>query len=223
VRFQLNLGDYGNTLFIGFPENGTSGFDYKGDADKFYSNSDLPQLYSIENDRKLCINALEPLLPNSATTVPVYIDQVVNGEYSVEISQLENLPDITVYLEDLKSGITQNLNEMTVYEFYSEEGDDDHRFNITFSSSPSSVNDIANDIMNVSVYGGNNVVNIYSKGEASEHEGRLMLYNLNGQLIKEEYISSGKLITIPVVTNERILIARLHKQGLVLVEKVVIK
>ncbi len=222
MRFQLDMENHGNTLFIGFPENGTSEFDYKGDATKLYSNSDMPQLYTIEKGSKLCINANEPLI-NDTKTIPLYIDQVVDGDYSLTSSQLENLPDVNVSLEDIKTGVFQNLNTRPIYEFTAIEGDDKHRFNVHFSSSPSSISRMEINNKDVHIYGANNTINIYSKGEESKTGGVLRVYNLNGQLIKKQDVGYGKLIKIPVNTSERILIVKLHKQGSVIVEKVVIK
>lgn len=217
------MGNYGNTLFVGFSDSGTSGFDYGGDAVKLYSNADQTQMYTMENESKLCININESVSYNESKIIPLYLDQVVDGDYTLEVSQLDNLPDLTVLLEDIKTGVTQNLSKQPIYSFSGDHGDNEHRFNITFTSSPSSVNDFQSKTDNINIYGGNGVVNIYSKGEAANHEGNLLLYSINGQLILEKQISTGNLISVPVISNQPIIIAMLHKQGEVFVEKIVIK
>ncbi|NOR86461.1 MAG: hypothetical protein GQ527_02510, partial [Bacteroidales bacterium] len=98
LKLQMNFGSYGSTVYIGFPDNGSVNFDQQGDALKLYSNSTRPQLYAIEGENKLCINANEPL-DEDGHTVAIHLDQVVNGSYQLRLSQLENIAGIKVTLE----------------------------------------------------------------------------------------------------------------------------
>ncbi|MCF8351611.1 MAG: hypothetical protein K9H15_10610, partial [Bacteroidales bacterium] len=223
VRLQMEYGDHGNTVFLGFPEHGTSGFDHRGDADKLISSADLPQIFVTENDRKLCINALEPLGAEEKT-VPLYLTQAVNGEYTFTMTQLENLPDVSIKLEDLKTGVVQDMKNNPVYTFTANEGDDEARFLLHFKSTTFGIeNPLQNAEGNISIYAFDNNVFINSKGDAAYESGIIEIFNLTGQKIHEQQLSAGSRISIPVNVTGNYIIVRVIKASETKTEKIFIR
>ncbi|MBU1368843.1 MAG: right-handed parallel beta-helix repeat-containing protein, partial [Bacteroidetes bacterium] len=224
VRLQMEYGDHGNTVFVGFPEHGTSGFDHRGDADKLISSADLPQIFVTENDRRLCINALEPLSAEQKS-VPLFLTQVINGEYTFTMTQLENLPDVSIELEDLKTGSFQDMKNNPVYTFTANEGDDEARFLLHFKSLTFGIDDpvqIANG--NISIYAMNNRLYIESKANTANESGRLEVFTMTGQKVLDNKIPAGSLISVPVNSIAgNYIIVRVIKASEIKTEKIFIK
>jgi len=223
VRLQMDFGDHGNTVFVGFPENGTSNFDLRGDADKLISSTDLPQIFVTENDKKLSINALEPL-GGEEKTVPLFLTQVIDGEYTFTMSQMENLPDVNIKLEDLKTGFVQDMNNKPAYTFTANTSDEEGRFLLHFKSSPFGIDDpVQTANQNIRIYAVDNRIYIHSQANAVLEKGRLEVFNMTGQNVLKRQIPAGSLISIPVQISGNYVIVRVIKGNEVKTEKVFIK
>ncbi len=224
VRLQLDFENHGNTVFIGFPENGTDYFDNKGDATKLYANDEFPQMYALEDGIKLSTNALAPLSGGSKT-VSLHVDQVVDGEYTMTLSQLENLPNMAISLEDLQTGTIHNLVNNPVYTFRASSGDDTGRFLLHFSSSPSGISeDWFNDKNGfIDIYTANHNIYIRSKEKAVNEAGTIEVYTLAGQKLLDQKIEAGTLATIPMDANNSYLVVRVKKPTGTVVNKVFLK
>ncbi len=224
VRLQLDFENHGNTVFIGFPENGTDYFDNKGDATKLYANDEFPQMYALEDGIKLSTNALAPLNGGSKT-VSLHVDQVVDGEYTMTLSQLENLPNMAISLEDLQTGTIHNLVNNPVYTFRATSGDDTGRFLLHFNSSPSGISeDWVNDKNSfIDIYTANHNIYIRSKEKAVNEAGTIEVYTLAGQKLLDQKIEAGTLATIPMDANNSYLIVRVKKPSGTVVNKVFLK
>ena len=223
VRLQLDFENHGNTVFIGFPENGTDYFDYKGDATKIYSNDEFPQIYTVEDGLKLSTNALAPINGESKT-VPLQLDQVVDGAYTFTLLQLENLPDMMVSLEDLQTGTIHNLVNNPVYTFNASTGDDMSRFLLHFKSATFGINeDLSNENEYMNIYTANNSIYIGSKGAAVHESGNVEIYSIIGQKLLDQKINAGTLIRIPFNANNSYLVVRVKKPSGTVVKKVFTK
>ncbi len=223
VRLQMDCGDHGNTVFIGFPANGTSQFDYKGDAGKLYSYSDLPQIYVVEDNIKLSINALETLTI-TGKTVPLHLDQAVDGNYTFTLSQIDSLPDVILSLEDLKTGNLQELTQNPVYAFTAAEGDDPDRFLLHFKLNDFGIDDPVNHSGDyINIYSNNNIIYIQSKEIAALEKGNVEIFNLIGQKVHEQKIEAATLISIPVDMSNSYLVVKVVKSCGIYTEKVFIR
>ena len=222
VKLQMNFENYGNTIFIGFPENGTSQFDYKGDASKYNSYNDLPQIYVLENGKKLSTNALAPLTEESRA-IPLHLDQVVDGEYKFTLSQIDQLPNVNITLEDLKTEITQDLIIEPIYTFTASAGDEINRFLLHFKSNAFGI-DQSIDVENpmVEIYSYAKRIYIRSKGIAATESGQIEIFSISGQLINKQTISAKTLISIPANTTNNYLLVKLTKASEVTIKKVFI-
>ncbi|TAJ14232.1 hypothetical protein DMA11_05955 [Marinilabiliaceae bacterium JC017] len=129
LRFKLiNQYTY-DYAAICFDENGS--LDYTmNDAEKFYeANGRVPKLYTKKGDKRIVINKL-PLI-GDYTAIPLYIEIASESEGNL-IFDAFNITDfnedITVILEDLKTGKHINLKDQPQYEFYTEDVVDEKRF-----------------------------------------------------------------------------------------------
>ncbi len=224
VRLQLDFENHGNTVFIGFPENGTDYFDYKGDATKIYSNDEFPQIYVVEDGIKLSTNALAPLHGESKT-VPLHLDQVVDGAYTLSLSQLDNLPDMLIRLEDLQTDTIHDLVNNPVYNFNASSGDISNRFLLHFKSNAAGTNetwvDEKND--NMDIYTANGNIYIISKDQAANESGIVEVYSLLGQKLLDQKIDAGTFMRVPFIANHRYLVVRVNKPSGTVVKKVITK
>ncbi len=210
VRLQMDFDDHGNTVFIGFPEHGTEEFDYRGDATKIFSN-DLPQIYVMEKEHKLCINAL-PELNNEVRSVPLYLGQVIDGNYTFSLSQLENLPDVKILLEDKKTQTKHELSEDPVFHFTSAKGDDPDRFLLHFTKSTFNIGETRNGNSElIQIYADNSRIYIKSKGKAIKEEGEAIVFNLLGQKLMHKRIGPGIFTSITLPAEGQALIVKVIK------------
>ena len=115
---------------IRFNENATTGFDSEHDS-RFLSGY-APLFYSATSYGNLSTNTLPEI--TAELTIPMNFIKNSYSTFYIEAEGVNNLiPQETVYLTDLKTNHTQNLNENPVYSFTSAEGDDPARFLIHFS------------------------------------------------------------------------------------------
>jgi len=223
VRFDLNDSNVNRALFIGFPENGTDQFDFAGDADLLYSSSDKPEIYTIENEKELCINANTPLEEGETRTIPLYLVQIIDGSYTLTLSDLDQLPDTKITLEDLQTGTIQNMNNNPVYTFTAYNGDEPNRFRVHFTSSPNSVNEsdaVNNDIQ---IYSYGKEVYIRSTNDAVHQNGIVYVYDLMGRKLTEKKIAGSNLVNFTVNTNNNYVVIKVVKESSVKTQKVFIK
>lgn len=222
IRIQLEGENVGNTVFIGFPEYGTDEFDIHGDAAKLYSSTDKPQLFVVENDQKLCINTNAPLT-SEGKIVPLHITQVIDGEYTLTFSQLDQLPKANITLEDLKTGITQNLNDNPVYTFNADAGDVAERFRLHFELSTVGLEENDEGDTDVNIYSYDKVITVQALGSQVSQNARVYVYDLMGREIANqplEYYGSTKLT---VNLSNAYAVVRVIIDGSVKTEKVFIK
>lgn len=219
VRIDLNNGLYGNTIFLGFPDLGSDEFDFYGDATKLYSSMGETQMFAIENDIKLCINANTPLTEGAIKTVHLHMDQVVNGDYSLDISELDQLPNMAITLEDLKTGHSQDFREERVYNFSASLNDDPDRFLLHFAWLPVGIAD--EFVQKTDVYIYSYEKDVYIQSEVYS-QGEITVYDMLGRTIyKNKYHNNLEKIRLDI--NNSFVVVRVVTQQGVKSEKVYIK
>ncbi len=223
VRIDLNGGEYGNTVFVGFPENGSDEFDFSGDATKLYSSHEMTQMFTIENEKELCINANTPLIAGESKTVPLNLVQVNDGDYTLSISDLDQLPDASIYLEDLKTGHTQYFRGNTTYAFTASSTDSPERFLLHFAFSPNGIGEGIAEAANINIYSSGKDIYVNSTDGAINSEGTIYVYDLMGREIAQQSIRSGELVKLTVNMHNAYAVVKVVKEGFVKTEKVFIK
>ena len=221
VRIQLDGEGYRNTVFVGFPENGTDQFDYRGDATKLYSSTETPQLFAIENGKELCINANAPLT-SEGKTIPMHLTQVIEGNYTLTISQLDQLPNTSVLLEDLQTGVTQDLKANPDYTFNAFQNDDPARFLLHFTKSPDGIENIQPNT-NLHIYAFGQDIYVRSAGDLINQAGELTVYDLSGKIILQQHLQNGELVKVPTSLNNSFALVKVVKEGAISIQKVTIR
>jgi hypothetical protein len=120
--------------FVYFTNKATQDFDGKFDAHKLMSmESMVPMIYTITPDESyLAINSLPPSATSRA--LPLAFKAGIDGSYTINASNLNSfLSDVSIVLEDLKTGASQNLKQNPVYSFNGSTTDITNRFLLHFT------------------------------------------------------------------------------------------
>lgn len=143
-----------------------------GGAPKWFSFVEsAPSLYLPQGDKNYSIRFLTNSMDNP--TVPMSFKPGINGSYQLNADYGENEFE-AIYLEDLKTGIKQNLVSNPSYSFTSTTSDDPNRFKLTFASV--GIENPQTENPSVYTYGNQ----IYVKGQGT---ALVELYNMSGQRI----------------------------------------
>jgi len=224
IRIELDGGYYGNTVFVGFPENGSDDFDISGDATKLYSSTENVQFFAVENDDELCINANAPLFDGESKTVPLNLVQVTDGEHTMAFSNLNQLTDVSITLEDVLTTYTQDIRENHVYTFNTSTNDNAERFLLHFAWSPNGINeDIEEGSSNIQIYSFGNEVYIRSTDDAINQGGNVTIYDMMGRELAQQKIAAMELVKMPVNTTNSFVVVKVVKAGSAKIQKVYIK
>lgn len=206
VRLQLDGDNCGSTVFIGFPENGTETFDYRGDATKRFSSSPSPQLFVIEDGIELSTNA-NASLTDEGKIVPVNLAQMLDGNYTLTISDLAQLPNVKIILEDIKTGIKQDLIQNHIYNFYASVDDNSERFLLHFMYSPVGINDNDEPDLVMDIYSYGKDIYIRLTEEEVNQRGKVVVYDLMGRKVEAQNIQGEALVKIPInLTNKYVIV-----------------
>ena len=110
---------------IRFADDATEGYDTQ--YDNYFLPGFAPMFYSKSLDENYILNTL----PESSKTATLPMGFVKNGgsQFTIELSQ--NIPYLSVYLTDKKTGLVQKLNDGS-YTFNSITGDNADRFLLNF-------------------------------------------------------------------------------------------
>ena len=221
VRLQLDGVVCGNTVFVGFPENGTELFDYRGDATKRFSSSPSPQLFVVENGVELSTNANAPLT-DEGKTVPIHLKHMVDGNYTLTISDMDQLPVTNITLEDLKTATTHNLIQNPVFEFSATTDDEPERFLLHFMSSPDGINNYESDLI-IDIYSYGNDIYIHSKKDGENMQGNISIYDLMGRKLAAQKFQGEALVKVPVNTKNAYVIVKVVTENSAKTKMVFIK
>ncbi len=191
---KVDNGIFSDETYIALIEQASANYDGKFDAlKKGTMNPQIPMLYTITPDNTdLAINSL----PVSAvrTALPLGFRAGSDGSYTLTASELNSfVSGLTISLEDMEAGKTQNLMQNPVYSFTASTSDDVQRFLLHFSD-PFGIND-PSERAGVSFYSNGN--HIYITAEKTTGSGRVFIYNLLGQEVLSKELQSG---TINILT-----------------------
>lgn len=141
-----------NTMNIKFREDGKTGFS-KLDVSKLFTTSTEANIYTKTADN-FDVTSKNLLAVAGTTTVPVYVK--VNSASSLKLvaGQISSFsPNAGMILVDRKTNTTQDLRLNAEYSFTTVAGDDDHRFDILFSSILNGINDQKGNAFNIYSFG----------------------------------------------------------------------
>lgn len=222
VRLQLDGDNCGSTVFIGFPENGTDTFDYRGDATKRFFTSPSAQIVAVEDGIELSTIANAPLT-DEGKTVAINMVKMMDCNYTLTISDLDQLPNTAIILEDLKTGITQDFNKNPVYGFSAAVHDDSQRFLLHFMPSPQGVNYEAVTDLIINIYSYGKDIYIRLADEEVNKKSQVFVYDLMGREVEAQNIQGEALVKIPVNLTNKYVIVKVVNGGSAKTEMVFIE
>jgi len=148
IKLSLNGNTTSDQLIYRVIDNSTFGFDKNYDARKLLS-SEIPQLYSISND-KIAINSIPEIIDKTKLDLGF---KAAKGEYEIvlnefNVSDFINVEDI--YLLDKYTDKIINLNTLKKYNFSHDGGEITDRFTLLFEKNTSNIN--LNNNNSVTIY-----------------------------------------------------------------------
>jgi hypothetical protein len=217
VRLESEINGYSDETVIIFHPEATAGFDGYYDLAKFENVEEAPQLYTMAVDGNYAVNFLEP--DYQGKIIPIGFQTAEEGLYFINASTISNFNgDIGIYLEDLKTGIITKLSENILYEFDFNPLDDEHRFNLHFTSENLDIQ--KSEMATMDIFTFSNTV--YIKNPALL-DAEIIIYNMIGQEIISEETEGKNMIEIPVNNGTGFYLVKVQSGATVIIEKVLIK
>ena len=214
---------YKDKAFIYFDESGTEDFDNGYDATKMFGLAEAPQIYLVENDMKLTYDFLPEVSEGEERTVALNYIPGAAGEQVLTIDY-SDLSGVEVTLEDLLTGITQNLNSKSVYSFTGLKEDDPDRFLLHFAWSPNGIEEEMEKVSSdIQIYSYNKDVYIRSVNQAVNQTGNVFVYDMMGRELLQKKIDGSELVKLPVNIANNYVIVKVVKSGSIKTQKVFIK
>ncbi len=138
--------------------------------------------------------------------------------FTIEASEIDGFEEsIAIYLEDLKTGTVQNLNDNPVYEFAHEPGDDTNRFILHFGN-PNGIGETG--AQNVNIYSNKDIVYVQQPMGLT---GEIIIYDLMGQEIIRTSSDGESLMTIKITNGTGYYLVKLITDNISVSEKVFIR
>jgi len=139
----------------------------------------------LEDGSAVSTNALPEI--EAGTEIPFNFIKNGASAFYIKAEGINNLlPSQEVYLTDLKTNVTQKLNDNPVYHFTSNEGDPEQRFKLHFGVLGT---DETTSLKQFNIYGLNDKIIIRSGQPAT---GTINIYNISGQLLNTVKIQNQK-------------------------------
>ncbi len=134
-RIWLNLEqeDYGvfNQILLNFNENGTTDFDVKLDATRFYTYNAISFYSKGINQEHFAIQALPLLTEDTVVPLGFEVNNPTINHLKIVIDHNEINTNTTVYLKDNQEKVLHNLSD-SAYGFTTSEGNYTNRFELVF-------------------------------------------------------------------------------------------
>lgn len=166
-----------------FNDNATAGYDSRYDALKLEGDESAPQLYTLAGSEQLSINAL-PKAEKSEITLGLKAGE--EATYTLSFTGMESIDATTaLYLDDLKTGLSQNLRSKPDYEFTAAPGDDASRFKLRFGNAGTNIT--PETALNIFVLDGKLVID-----NVNGLTGPLEIYNAAGQRLVNALLQPGR-------------------------------
>jgi hypothetical protein len=210
---ELKYGNYSDEAKVGLSDVSQQEQD-NYDAYKLYSfTAGLPYLYTLTSDgTKVAYNSI-PEITSTDIRLGVVIPQA--GQYTINLSAYQgNFEFVTLVLQDLLTGVTQDLKQNPLYTFTGDPNGDANRFLIKFANV--GIENPAATEAGIYTYG--NILNILNPGNAT-----LEVYNMAGQRVLIEQINSSGLYQTTLNNRSGYYVVRLTNAGQVKVSKVLFK
>ncbi len=182
LEFQsVNGPDARRELLLGFSNFTSDEYDYGYEAKNTNENED--DLSLVLEDELMLIQSYSSI--SDDTSVPLILNASGNYNYRIKATDFENFDeDQSVFLKDNFTENYFDLKNGEAYEFSSQEGRFQNRFEIVFQAEDATLSDQINDFQNTSMYFDNNSNRLFVKGLQTE-VNQIIIFNILGQSVKE--------------------------------------
>lgn len=189
LRVSVVANGFQDEVVVRFEEGSTSLFDAQFDATKMVGREGAPQLYTLTDDQVgLTINSLPVSVKNSE--VKMAYESSVSGDATLTVSGTASFnPNTTIYLDDLLTGKSTDLNVQNSYSFHHTVGNDAARFKLRFNG-VTGLEEVSEKVHHIWIY--DNMLYIHSP-ELMDETLHVELFNLLGQQIYTTTILGGEL------------------------------
>jgi len=182
IRLKVKGNGKTDETVIRFYEHATSKLDAEYDAFKIFPSDwyGVPQIYSVTSEGlKASINTLEGY--NDELIIPLGFQSPKAGEFTIDIPSNSMNVSTGVYLEDTYNDKVYDIRNGLTYDFTSEVGEFNDRFNILFSLA-TDIEDLNNNLANVDIYSYG--TDIYLKSKTNKAIlGDVQIVNITGSVV----------------------------------------
>jgi len=128
LRFTTDANDYSDEMIVDFNPAYAG-----GGSDKMWSfYEEAPEICAVKDAQYYSIDRYKE--PTAELTVPLYVKTGVDASYTILAVDVNDFAlSEKIYLDDLKSGGTQELKASLAYTFAAKPGDDPARFRLRFA------------------------------------------------------------------------------------------
>jgi hypothetical protein len=132
LRLKTSGNGFGDELIVRFDENATNDYDGQYDAAKMYGSDGAPQLYTKMGAQKYSINTIP--YTDEQFFIPLGYEMAEPGTYTFTFEDLESIDQsVDIDLEDLLTGIIQDLRKDNTYSFAHNPANEPLRFKLHFN------------------------------------------------------------------------------------------
>ena len=187
IKSQGLNNNYYDLLSVHFTPDATSGYDVGYDALKRWSYKQAPQIYTVIDEKKVTCNALP--FEGKNTAIQMGFSCGLPGIYTLTADSLNTFStSIGITLEDIKTGITQDLKVNPVYSFSYDTLENPNRFILHFSNPTFGINDLQN-VQSTKIYSSGNTIYVKSVS-GNLKDGTITVYDLLGKEIFNGVLSN---------------------------------
>lgn len=200
VNLESEAGYYGQTL-VGYLEGATNSMDKDLDA-KMLENEAKIQVYTLLGDEKTIIQGRAlPFDSNDSLGLGYAVKNA--GMYSVVLPSFEGLfaeENSDIFLKDNLLNVIHDLKE-AMYEFYSEAGTFNNRFEIVYKKSTVEAIDTIDWLVSR--------VDGQLQIDSAENFNSVQVFDMLGRLVYESSVN-GNSFALPIAQNKQILVIRVE-------------
>jgi hypothetical protein len=206
-------------LLVGYIEDATNTGIDRGFDGELVDVGNLITLYVMQEGTKLCIQG-RALPFNEADIIPIGYKSNIAGTYMIKLSNFDGLFESqAVYIEDRLLNVVHDLRT-TDYQFDTEIGTFENRFNIRFTNTALGIDNPAFNASQVVIY--KNPANDFVVKTGTAIMSSIKVYDIRGRLLLEKKdINDSQTTFDGGLVNEVLLVQITTTDGVVVTKKVI--
>jgi hypothetical protein len=182
IRLQYENSINSDQTVIYFDEKATLSFDKLLDGRKAFLTDSDPYIYSVIDGTKYSINAIP--FPDPTITVPLTVNAATAGSYTIKATELTDLENYKVYLNDKTQNLTVNLADVNSYSFNATAGTSTDRFTITFTNVLTGIPENVITTKPFNIYSSTGNINIQTLGDTwNGKQGGIRVLDMTGKIV----------------------------------------